>query len=465
MTVRTLIGDCRTILPTLPDNSVQCVVTSPPYYGLRDYGTAQWEGGDAGCDHVAPPGGGRNSSGLNSRGGQAQLDYVAKLDERNHYRDVCGRCGARRIDAQIGLEPTPEAYLATMVGVFREVRRILRPDGVMFLNIGDSYAGGNTVGWRPGNPDKNGGNSNRDGVGAVAGCKPKDLLMMPARLALALQADGWWLRSDIIWHKPNPMPESVTDRPVSSHEHVFLLTKRSRYFYDADAVREEAEYGFRPTRGGNIFDRVGSLCSAPVKTPGCVTHGGDPASGRSCRNVWTIATHAFSAAHFATFPPALVERCIRAGTSERGCCAACGKPWVRITDTSYTDAMRGMVGNQRKTVTDERVMHAGREQDKRLDKHVTTTGWAAGCACGAGDPVPCTILDPFSGAGTSLLVADRLQRNAIGIELNPAYTQMSNSRIVDDCPLFSSWPPADDPADERMAFDAEQRDLFSMAAD
>jgi hypothetical protein len=155
----------------------------------------------------------------------------------------------------------------------------------------------------------------------------------------------------------------------------------------------------------------------------------------------------------------LAERCIKAGTSERGCCAACGKPWQRITDTSYTDAHRGMVGNQRKAVTDDRVMHAGREDDVRMDKHVTTTGWSPGCQCGAAT-VPCTVLDPFAGAGTTLLVADRLQRDAVGIELNVDYTRMALERCRADAPLLTSFPPAEPPEDERMG------DLFQdMAAD
>lgn len=197
--IRILEGDCREVLRTLPDASVQCVVTSPPYYGLRDYGVA----------------------------------------------------------GQLGLEATPDAYIATMVEVFREVRRVLRPDGTCWVNMGDSYASGTKGSGGTGKSTlmmdgreemKRIATADRSNAAAkfeprrfdMGGAKPKDLLMMPARLALALQADGWWLRSDIIWAKPNPMPESVTDRPTNAHEHIFLLTKSARYFYDADAVREEA---------------------------------------------------------------------------------------------------------------------------------------------------------------------------------------------------------------------------------
>ena len=216
-----------------------------------------------------------------------------------------------------------------MVEVFREVRRVLRPDGTLWLNIGDSYSTGGA-----GKNFRNSPNANRDGtadtkaprcvLNGADGLAPKQLLMMPARLALALQADGWWVRSDIIWAKPNPMPESVTDRPTSAYEHVFLLTKSARYFYDAEAVREEAEYGRGTDPRGLMFNRVGVDAQHLAGGKGH-THEG----GRNCRNVWTIATHAYPQAHFATYPPELAERCIRAGTSERGCCSACGAPWRR----------------------------------------------------------------------------------------------------------------------------------------
>jgi DNA modification methylase len=373
--IRLLPGDCREVLATLPADSVQCVVTSPPYYGLRDYGTAQWDGGDAACDHRGAPQ--RTRATLNANWGEGYAD-VKNAEAFHPFRDTCGKCGATRVDRQIGLEATPDEYLATMVAVFREVRRVLRPDGTCWVNMGDGFC-------------------------------DKQLLMMPARLALALQADGWWLRSDIIWHKPNPMPESCTDRPTSAHEHVFLLTKRSRYFYDADAVREdsitddprrpygsegawqmdgrppEQRHGGEPRAPANV--KRGGFNGKTNALPGREAFRAFTAS-RNLRNVWTIATAPYSDAHFATFPPALAERCIKAGS----------RP---------------------------------------------------------GD----TVLDPFAGAGTTLLVADRLQRDAIGIELNAAYTEMAMERCRADAPLFAALPPAEPPEDERMA------DLFREAAD
>lgn len=342
MTVQILHGDCRVVLPTLPDASVQCCVTSPPYYGLRNYGVA----------------------------------------------------------GQIGLESTPHEYVAEMVAVFREVRRVLRDDGCLWLNVGDSYAGGGakTLGRNDAGRDIGGG-GNKEGSGNPGrqgmtrldyGAKPKDLLGIPWLLAFALRADGWYLRSDIIWHKPNPMPESVRDRPTSAHEHVFLLTKRGAYFYDADAIRQPLADASYSRLAQDIEGQIGSArANGGAKTNGtmkAVKFGGNKGQGEhgsaarrasgndwepktetaNARNVWTIATQPYTGAHFATMPPELAERCIKAGT----------KP---------------------------------------------------------GD----TVLDPFGGAGTTGLVADRLGRNATLIELNPTYRTLASDRITADAPLFA----------------------------
>jgi hypothetical protein len=287
------------------------------------------------------------------------------------------------------------------------------------------------------------------------GLKPKDLLLMPARLALALQADGWWVRSDIIWAKPNPMPESCTDRPTSAHEHVFLLTKSARYFYDADAVRE-------PHDGPNAMHIQRHLVDERLRDDTGQRRLGkqglhdfiNPA-GRNLRNIWTIATHAFPEAHFATYPPELVERCIRAGTSERGCCAACGAPWVRVTER-HSHCMHPTPERSLVTGATRNALGGQKEWDAYIAP--TTTGWRASCQCNA-EVVSCTVLDPFLGSGTTALVADRLQRHCIGIDLSLTYADMAQRRIEQDCPLFTSWAPAEDPEDERM------RDLFAEAAE
>ena len=361
--LRILQGDALEQLRTLPAQSVQCCVTSPPYWGLRDYGTAQWEGGEAGCEHKQTDeeihrryiANSTLQGGLKTQRECAKAIYVCK-------------CGARRIDSQLGLEATPEEYIEKMVGVFLEVRRVLRDDGTLWLNLGDSYAT-NGYSAHPKNEHAvNGGlgawNSETRGQGAMRtignGLKPKDLCMMPARLAMALQADGWYLRSDIIWHKPNPMPESVTDRPTKAHEYIFLLTKQERYFYDAEAIREA---GSRENNGGTFGSQKGKNWIIPEGDPN-FRNGHDQwgrtisnSEFRNKRTVWTIATQPYAEAHFATFPEEIPKLCTLAGS----------KP---------------------------------------------------------GD----TILDPFAGSGTVGKVALELGRKAILIELNPKYVQMIENR-------------------------------------
>jgi DNA modification methylase len=268
-------------------------------------------------------------------------------NEDRQYRSLCGKCGARRIDRQIGLEATPEEWLATLVGVFREVRRVLHPTGTVWCNVGDVF-------------------------------RDKQLQMLPARLALALQADGWVLRQDIIWSKPNPLPESVTDRPTSAHEHVFLLAKQARYFYDSAAVAEPAlqtggngQWGPR----GDARRNPATRCDLPTEVKDYAT--------RSLRNVWSIATEAFPDAHFATYPTALVERCIKAGTSARGCCAACGAPWARERGDAVPIEGRGAGNGFKREARLSYTDGNGPRGDDTIwtPKAYPTTGWAPSCQC------------------------------------------------------------------------------------
>ena len=308
----------------LREACVDCVVTSPPYWNLRDYGTARWDGGDESCTHSKNRAGGISSSTLD--GGKATTNHQQEAS----YRDRCGLCGAVRVDPQLGLEPTPDAYVAALVGVFREVARVLKDSGTVWLNLGDSYAGGG--GYAPNAPcnqrraaGESWGAMNRFAVAqgearakanpgyVPAGLKPKDLVGIPWRVAFALQADGWYLRSDIIWHKPNPMPESVTDRPTKAHEYVFLLTRSARYFYDAAAIMEtaipESEQRYRTAfsqfSGGSVVTGQQTRGSQAAT----VTWTGQ----RNKRTVWTLPTMPYAGAHFATMPEALVEPCILAG--------------------------------------------------------------------------------------------------------------------------------------------------------
>ena len=482
MSVRFLVGDCRKRLKDLPDEFVQCAVTSPSYFNLRDYQTATWEGGDASCDH-----GVRKWDGPKQTQG-AQSSHASKADRLR--REVC-HCGAKRVDQQIGLESTPEEYIQTMVEVFREVRRILRDDGVVWLNIGDSYAGSGKGGNPPESPHQkqatNAGSitvvgraTKAEVVGETAriaaktkfagedrnfGYKPKDLIGIPWMLAFALRADGWHLRQDIIWEKPNPMPESVRDRCTKSHEYVFLLTKSSHYFYDADAVAEAAvgtnehdvtgpgysapgqaqQTGSRkPRAAGNKSHKYvdayeGSDTEEHRTKAGLMNIAGTAYAVRNKRSVWSISPLPFREAHFATMPPALAEICIKAGTSEKGCCASCGSPWRRVTEKQATGKVRqrstGGLGTEVRRETHGLDAVDGTFQD---GVQYVTVGWEATCKCvDAGEPVPCTVLDPFSGAGTTALVADRLKRNAIGSELNPDYAKMAVDRITGEAGMFA----------------------------
>lgn len=307
---RVIIGDVREVAKILPDCSVNCIVTSPPYWGLRDYGTAEWVGGDVSCDH---------------RVGNQVSDNKAKNAIKSGVRPGCDAskcrlCGAIRKDNQIGLESTPQEHVAIMVDVFRELRRVLRDDGTLWLNYGDCYA--TSANGRSAADTKAAGNDDRTyrdkPFSTVSGnLKPKDLVGMPWRIALALQDDGWYLRSDIIWSKTNPMPESVTDRPTKSHEYIFLLAKSERYYYDADAIREPKALSTildpRTNSNGHRRDR-----DYPGQPNNGGTNLGGPDGYRNKRTVWTISTKPYKEAHFATFPPDLIKPCILAGCPEGG---------------------------------------------------------------------------------------------------------------------------------------------------
>jgi DNA modification methylase len=320
-----------------------------------------------------------------------------------------------------------------MVGVFREVRRVLRADGTLWLNLGDSYAGGG--GFSPNAPSNLAGSkqttqggSKPGGLPCVSGLKSKDLVGIPWKLAFALQADGWFLRADIIWAKPNPMPESVTDRPTKAHEYVFLLTKSARYFYDADAVREPSTSDPDDMRRGTGAASNGARISGGLAV-GAATHMGVPVAGRNLRSVWTIPSAPFPNAHFATFPPALASRCIHAGSSERGCCRACGAPWARSLalgelrpPASRPDA-RQCQGDGESTQMQRGAAKACWSRERE------TIGWQPTCTCDA-PPVPCTVLDPFAGSGTVGEVAEQLGRHSVLIELSPAYVRMAEQRTA-----------------------------------
>jgi len=387
--IRIYCVDVMDGLRGLPDESVHCAVTSPPYWGLRDYG----------------------------------------------------------VDGQVGLEKTPEEYVARMVGIFREVRRVLRDDGTFWLNIGDSYASGGCGARDAERWPKQSRNDHRvehSHKAAAAGIKPKDLVGIPWRLAFALQADGWYLRSDIIWAKSNPMPESVTDRPTKSHEYVFLLTKKDRYFFDNEAVKEHNISHAR------IREKYNGESAVDTKTRGHSSHCGTYEGGRNIRTVWTIPTQPNPEAHFATFPERLPMRCIKAGTSERGVCPECGAPWERVVEVT------GETPREKQRARGKSAYSAAQPEgnSQGLDyagghgsgiRPRRILGWRPTCECLGSpaqvawdgqmgldeyEPVPATVLDPFMGSGTTLFVAKMLGRHAIGFDLSEKYCSIAVSRCM-----------------------------------
>ena len=359
-----LQGDCREVLKTLPDRFVDCCVTSPPYYGLRDYGTGTWEGGDPDCPH-------RRLSKFSDKmiTGHAQEELVGNVGDAI-YKTVCPLCGAVRVDRQIGLEETPEKYIEKLVEVFREVRRVLKDDGTLWVNIGDSYWGSGSRGYdftgKMTEASKLQANSKGTIdlshlpklVGDREGYKNKDLIGIPWMLAFALRADGWYLRQDIIWAKPNPMPESVKDRCTKSHEYLFLLSKKPQYYFDSEAIEEDANPKYM-ARYNSMF-----MCGEKeVVGRGRPNGRGDTAEMKSYtgkrnkRDVWNISVRSIHEAHFATFPEDLVKPCILAGSHRGG-----------------------------------------------------------------------IVLDPFFGSGTTGRVAESLGRRYLGIELNPEYVKIGQNR-------------------------------------
>ncbi len=382
-----LCGDALTMLRTLPDESVHCCVTSPPYFGLRDYG----------------------------------------------------------INGQIGQEPTPTEFVQALVEVFREVRRVLRSDGTCWVNLGDSYSADR--GYQvPDNKHKDVGN----GVGMSSktiGIPPKNLIGIPWRVAFGLQDDGWILRSDIIWSKPNPMPESVEDRPTKSHEYIFLLAKSPRYYYDGNAIKEPAisgtDLGLLRGRSDGDNDHVSWHAASIKKRQQAGVDSRTAGSGfRNRRTVWNVATHPFKGAHFATFPPDLIEPCILAGSPET-CCAVCGAPYTRVMEREAMQIKRSDRPDQMGEFG--RTQSSGTVVSPAMGR---TLGFEPTCACG-GETSRGVILDPFMGSGTTAREARKHNRHYIGIDLNPKYVRMAERslRLPFEQPAQEEQPKSNDYSD------------------
>lgn len=394
-----LVGDVRERLRDLPDESVHCVVTSPPYFGLRDYGDPR----------------------------QIGLESVHDCLAWARREPPCGACYVCGLRSVFGGPESGDG-----------VWRVLRRDGTLWLNLGDSFAtGAGKVGDHPGGGEQGKrwlGQPQTHRLGPVTqpnrlplpGLKPKDLCLVPARVALALQADGWWVRRDHPWAKPNPMPESTRDRGVSAHEYVFHLAKSERYHFDWFSVLEDAV----GDASGNAARENGHQPEGRARQKTHVPWSG--ATKRFMRSVWTIAVRPFKGAHFATFPPELPERCIRAGTSERGACATCGAPWIRLVEKRPRGRQRqdrGGLGDGHRRLPGGNLEVKRRPWQEQME--YVSLGWEASCACDAGEPVPCVVLDPFAGAFTACEVAARLGRDWIGIELNPEYAEIGRKRLAD----------------------------------
>ena len=354
-----ICGDVIEILKTFPNESIDCCITSPPYWGLRDYQTAKWVGGSENCEHIE-----KDNKHCGQRADRNQDGY------KKLFVDICAKCGAKRIDNQIGLEKTPEEYVAKMVEVFSEVKRCLKKEGTLWLNLGDSYGGSgmglsysgftkgpNAIDTRP--------MEMRPATGHQRGKWNKQLMGIPWRVAFALQSDDWYLRQDIIWHKPNPMPESVKDRCTKAHEYIFLLAKSQKYYFDGDAILEPLACPERLDRryadpdslkktgcgSSKINEKTIAKSFEQIKERG----------GRNKRSVWTVTTKPFKGAHFATFPEDLIVPMVNAGCPKDG-----------------------------------------------------------------------IVLDPFMGAGTTAVVARKLSRQWVGIELNPKYIEIANKRMAQE---------------------------------
>jgi DNA modification methylase len=368
---KVIIGDCREVLKSLPEKSIHCCVTSPPYFGLRSYCAV-----------------GSNEKAL-----------------------------------EIGIEQTPEEYVFNLVEVFREVKRVLRDDGSAWLNLGDSYSGGG----RGGDPKhKKDSNSAENTAPSYKGIPAKNLIGIPWQVAFALQKDGWILRSDIVWSKNNPMPESCKDRPTKAHEYIFLLAKSQKYYFDNESIKEPANYdgrkdtmmkGSEKYKTSVVPDKKEHTMAARGHERWQYDTNGVPV--RNKRSVWNVNTKPYKGAHFATFPPALIEPCIKAGTSEKGVCSECGSSYNRVMEKTGQFQRRWSKNNAEDSPYNS--------QDSMQNTY-RTVSWEPSCSCNA-PVIPATVLDPFGGSGTVGEVCNKLGRNYILIELNPEYKTLIDTRV------------------------------------
>jgi DNA modification methylase len=514
-------------LRMLPDGCVHCCVTSPPYWSLRDYkiGASIW-GGDRECEHDWGEWAEQHSVREETQHGKTRTTDRHYGDESrrfdgNHQKHTAGqfcvKCGAWR--GNFGLEPTAGLFVEHAVEIFREVKRVLRDDATLWLNLGDCYNAFNG-GAGPGSQLSRTQSKERPALESGFGKRAKDLKAgdlcnIPHRVAEALQADGWYWRSTIVWAKRSPMPESVAGwrwvrhkvksgrkpvdwskvpkgwdsgegshdkvaggnyrtngereatvavwedcpgcnkcrendglvlrrgswRPTTSHEYIFLLSKTDSYFCDGEAVREACV-----SNGGASFgnvDRPDEAAAGMAQARHVTREDRERyiTQGRNMRGVWTLSSEPFPKAHFATFPTEIPRRCISAGTSAKGYCASCGEPWAPVVNMSGNPSKGTNVGDDltggAPNMGGNRQTSAGLHRSGQgVYSDACVIGWRATCKCNA-ETAPGIVLDPFSGAGTTGVVARRLGLRYIGFELNPDYAEMARQRIRDDSPLFN----------------------------
>lgn len=436
--------DCRKSFRQLPAGSVHTICTSPPYWGLRDYGNdpSIW-GGDESCDHewiqhIQPATDGTLTLDGNAAlraGNQGDVSATMKPKVSN----FCSKCNAWM--GQLGLEPTPELFVEHLVEIFREARRVLQDDGVLWVNLGDSYAAGCMTG-KQGSTSTTGHNAGQaQGTSlpprkAPAGMKNKDLVGIPWMTAFALRADGWYFRQDIVWAKANVMPESVFDRCTRSHEFVFMFTKKQMYYYDYFAIRENAVGGVQ--KKAHSFKQDHRLT---YRNADGTPRGNDAwintEGKRNKRSVWNVNPKPYAGAHFAVWPEKLVEPMILAGSSEHGCCSKCKAPYERIVDRPVIEDAGRSEDSQyvqnADVLSDRSASSANRRlggdyQDQLNANPTTSKGWQATCDCGA-EIERCIVLDPFSGSATTGLVAMKNGRDYIGFDANSVYLDLAKARL------------------------------------
>lgn len=541
--IRMIINANATHIP-LKDESVHCIVTSPPYFGLRRYQIPDsiWDG-EAGCDHqwdeiIVPA-----ANGIIHEGGMSGETLSGSSATRRPQKSkFCVRCGAWK--GQLGGEPSISLYVSHITHVFREVRRVLRQDGILWLNLGDSYASGQGGCLNPGGGERSFGKHlkavgvhplQRTNISDLRrdGLKPKDLCEIPSEVVRALRADGWWLRSRIPWIKENGMPESVGDRPTGSVEYIFLLTKTARPFYDGVAVKKVAsedsharyargrsnhhkladggpgnqtilkslEHMIKPKNWHNAEGYKGQYPGKPEvhgaedaiampdnyrgslpgrkdglgqdrrskkdRLPGVHPKSTEPGTGNRANSSFNAAvkdvvgsryrrnsdwffeslqglltnqegeplamlvnSRGYAGAHYSTFPEGVVEPCIKAGTSAKGCCPKCGAPWARVVEKNKTESNPVILGGRKDLHGPTYSRHkTSIEGGQSLVGYETQTlGWQPTCSCDAGAPVPCLVLDPFGGSGTVGAVAERLSRRWILLDLG--YHDLMQKRLV-----------------------------------